>query len=154
MTVPAEEPISVLLSDVTRLFWRRLEGALKAAGLDFTAAEARTLVNVARHPGARQATLAERMRIEPMTLVGFLDRLAARGLVERGADPADRRAKLVRTTPAADDLVDRILAVSAVVKAEVTAGLAADEIDRLRDMLQRIRANLDLLQDGQGACAA
>ncbi|MEJ1159837.1 MarR family winged helix-turn-helix transcriptional regulator [Prosthecomicrobium sp. N25] len=154
MSPTPEEPISVLLSDVTRLFWRRLEAALKGAGLDFTAGEARTLVNAARSPGLRQAALAERMRIEPMTLVGFLDRLEARGLVERSADPADRRAKLVRTTAAAAEMVERVLSVSAIVKAEVSAGLTPAEIEVLRDLLQRIRANLDILQDGPGACAA
>ncbi|MBT9290798.1 MarR family winged helix-turn-helix transcriptional regulator [Prosthecodimorpha staleyi] len=150
----AEESIAVILSDVTRLFWRRLECALKAAGYDFTAAEARTLVSIARLEGARQAALAETMRIEPMTLVGFLDRLEARGLIRRLPDPADRRAKLIRTTPEAAPTVARLIEIGAAVKAEVTAGFAESEVDALRDLLRRIRTNLDGLGSDRGASAA
>ncbi|TPQ49671.1 MarR family transcriptional regulator [Prosthecomicrobium hirschii] len=149
-----EESIAVILSDVTRLFWRRLECALKTAGYDFTAAEARTLVSIARLQGARQAALAETMRIEPMTLVGFLDRLESRGLIRRLPDPADRRAKLIRTTPEAAPTVARLIEIGAAVKAEVTAGLADSEVDALRDLLRRIRSNLDGLGNDRGASAA
>lgn len=149
-----EESIPVLLADVTRLFWRRLEAAYRRDGLDFTAGEARTLVNVSWAEGARQSVLAENMRIEPMTLVGFLDRLEARGLVARCPDPNDRRAKLVRTTPAAAEIVARILAIAAGVKAEVTAGMEPEELDRLRGTLQRIRANLDVIVPTRAGCAA
>lgn len=151
---PADDSIAVLLSDVTRLFWRRLEAGLREAGLDFTAGEARTLVNVARQGGLRQSVLAERMRIEPMTLVGFLDRLESRGLVVRLPDPADRRAKLIAPTDAAAEPVAHIHAVAAAVKAEVTAGFAVSEVDVLREMLQRIRSNLDALALDRGSAAS
>ena len=72
-----EESIAVILSDVTRLFWRRLECALKTAGYDFTAAEARTLVSIARLQGARQAR-----RLQTRLWVA---RLRGRPVQERGA---------------------------------------------------------------------
>jgi DNA-binding MarR family transcriptional regulator len=140
---PPEEPIPLLLSDVTRLFWRALEEGLRADGLDLTAGEARALLHVSRCEGLRQSVLAERMRVEPMTLVGFLDRLERHGYVERVADPQDRRAKQVRMAPAAGDVVARTMAVAQRVKAEVTRGLSDPELDQLRGMLQRMRDNLD-----------
>ena len=147
LTAPeTEESIPLLLSDVTRMFWRRLEAAMRANDLDFTAGEARALVQAYKAASFRQTSLAERMCIEPMTLVGVIDRLEKRGLLERTADPHDRRAKLVRVTPGAAPIVERILQVAARVKAEVTSSLSQEEVDTLRQLLARVRQNLrDLL---------
>jgi MarR family transcriptional regulator, transcriptional regulator for hemolysin len=138
----AGDSIPLLLSDVTRMFWRRLEAAMRADGLEFTAGEARALVQAHRAGSLRQAQLAERMCIEPMTLVGVLDRLEKRGLLVRTADPDDRRAKLVSLAEGAAPLVDRILAVALGVKGEVSADLDADEIETLRHLLARVRESL------------
>ena len=60
-TLETEESIPLLLSEVTRMFWRRLEGAMRADGLDFTAGEARALVHAFKAASLRQTSLAERM---------------------------------------------------------------------------------------------
>ena len=60
----------------------------------------------------------------------------------------------MRTTPAAAEIVARILAIAAGVKAEVTAGMEPEERDRLRGTLQRIRANLDVIVPTRAGCAA
>lgn len=147
MISPAEEPFGILFSDVARLFWRRLEASFAAADLDFTAAEMRVLTTVIDAPGLRQAALAERLHIEPMTLCGHLDRLAGKDLIERRPDPDDRRAKRIHPTAAGPATLARMRAASAVVRAAPTAGFAPEEIDRLRDLLVRVRANLAALQE-------
>ncbi|MDR3493971.1 MAG: MarR family transcriptional regulator [Ancalomicrobiaceae bacterium] len=146
-----EESIPLLLSDVTRMFWRRLEGAMQRHGLDFTAGEARALVHAFKAASLRQTSLAERMCIEPMTLVGVIDRLEKRGLLERVACPRDRRAKLVKVTKDAEPVVERILVVAAGVKAEVSAGLSPEEVDTLLHLLARIRHNLRELPPEEAA---
>jgi len=142
VTSSPEEPLGILFSDVARLYWRRLETAIAAAGLDFTSAEMRVLITVIDHPGLRQAALAERLAIEPMTLCGHLDRLAAKALVERRPDPDDRRAKLVHATATGAPTLARLRAATEAVRAAPIAGLAADEVGALRDLLTRVRANL------------
>jgi DNA-binding MarR family transcriptional regulator len=92
--------------------------------------------------GTRQGPLAERLHVEPMTLVGHLDRLEGRGLVSRRPDPCDRRAKLVEPTERGRATTEEIRAVSAEVRASLVVGLADDEVTRLRRLLQRIRNNL------------
>jgi MarR family transcriptional regulator for hemolysin len=141
-SIEETETIGILLSDVTRLFWRRLEGAMRADGCDLTAGEARVLVTVARAGGLRQSALAERLFIEPMTLVGFLDRLERHGHVERLVDATDRRAKLVRATELGDTLAGKVKALATAVRAEVTADLDASEIAALRQSLFKIRMTL------------
>ena len=52
--------------------------------------------------GARVTELAERMRITKQALGQLATQLADRGYVETVADPSDRRARLIRCTPAGD----------------------------------------------------
>jgi DNA-binding MarR family transcriptional regulator len=137
-----EESLGILLADVTRLFWRRLETGLATAGLDLTAGEARVMITLEETPGSRQAQLAERMHIEPMTLVGFLDRLEGRAMVRRVVDPSDRRAKLVEPTDLGRRTTTRIRAVSAEVRQRLVTGLEVGETALLRSLLQRLRGNL------------
>lgn len=142
MPGPSEESLGMLFSDVARLFWRRLEASLRAAELDFTAAEMRLLTTVVDQPGLRQTALAERLHIEPMTLVGHLDRLVAKDLVERRTDPDDRRAKLVFPTAAGEPTLERMRVASAAVRAVPMRGSTPREIETLRRVLRRIRADL------------
>lgn len=142
MTDRPDESLGILFADVTRMFWRRLDLGLAAAGLDLTSGEARVMITLEETRGLRQAQLAERMHIEPMTLVGFLDRLETRTLVRRVPDPADRRAKLVEPTEAGRAATARIRAISAEVRARLTAGLGEAEVATLRGLLQRVRRNL------------
>lgn len=142
MRDPSEEPLGSLFSDVARLFWRRLEAAWTAAGHDLGSAEVRVLMTIVEQPGLRQAQLAESLHIEPMTLVGHLDRLVGRGLAERRPDPADRRAKLVHPSPDAASLLEAMRAASSRVRTAQTAGFTAAEEAELRRLLQRVRGNL------------
>jgi MarR family transcriptional regulator for hemolysin len=137
-----ELPLGFLLADAQRLWRRRFDRAAVAAGLGLTAGEARTLAYVANFGGLRQTALAERMNVEPMTLVGFLDALEARGLVAREPDPNDRRAKLVRMTAAAEPVVAAIRVVGAAMRAEATRGLSDADVAAFRRSLAAITANL------------
>jgi DNA-binding MarR family transcriptional regulator len=136
------EPLGILFSDVARLFWRRLEEAFARVGHDMGSAELRVLMTVIERPGERQTRLAEALFIEPMTLVGHLDRLEKKGLVERRPDPSDRRAKQIHPTTAAAPTLAQLRAATAEVRAAQVTRLAEGEIPLLRDLLQRVRAGL------------
>ena len=142
MSDNSKETIAFLIGDAARLFRQRFEEALAADGLEVTVGEARTLFHAARGGGLRQSVLAERMSIEPMTLVNFLDRLEARGWIVREPDPGDRRAKIVRVTDAAAPLVERIDQIAADVRARGCAGLSARDMTAVRRGLQVMRTNL------------
>jgi DNA-binding MarR family transcriptional regulator len=73
----------------------------------------------------------------------MVDRLADAGLVERRADPADRRAWRLYLTPRAHPILAELQAVAVDVRAEMLAGLSADEEAALQGLLQRLRGNLD-----------
>ncbi|MBZ9939301.1 MarR family transcriptional regulator [Mesorhizobium sp. BR1-1-16] len=142
MAATVEDPLGFVLVDVARLLRRRFEKALENAGLGLTVAEARTLAFVSRRPGLRQSTLAEELCVEPMTLVGFLDRLEAASLVERIPDPADRRAKLIRLTPSAANIVRRIRAIGKAVREDAERGVDADVLETMRLTLLKMQDNI------------
>eukprot|EP00903_Cladosiphon_okamuranus_P002522 g2520.t1 len=109
MGVPSPDvAVTMLVVDLARLLRRRLEVELTRVDTGLTAGEARTLFYVWRNPGERQAMLADRMYVEPMTLVGYLDSLEKAGLIRRRPDPNDKRAKLIELLPKADPLLERI----------------------------------------------
>ena len=151
MSDDSKETIAFLIGDAARLFRQRFEEALAADGLEVTVGEARTLFHAARGGGLRQSVLAERMSIEPMTLVNFLDRLEARGWIVREPDPGDRRAKIVRVTDAAAPLVARVDRIAADVRARASAGLSARDMAAVRRGLQVMRTNLADLREKSAA---
>jgi DNA-binding MarR family transcriptional regulator len=137
-----EESLGFLLVDVTRLLRIRIDYALEQAGLGITPGEARTLVYVSRLAPLHQRELAAHMSIEPMTLVRYLDRLEAQGLIRRDVDPADRRAKRVSLAGEAKPMLRTILARAGEVREQAMAGLSSAEVARLRSILTQMRTNM------------
>lgn len=89
-----------------------------------------------------QADLAARMMIEPPTLVGLLDRMEQQGWITRVGCPGDRRKKLVRPAPAAEEVWERMVDVLHRVRAKATARLNPEQVESLREMLQTIHESL------------
>jgi DNA-binding MarR family transcriptional regulator len=72
------------------------------------------------------------------TMTNRVDRLAAKGLVERRPEPADRRGVRVRLTPAGQQRVDAALAGLLEHERELLAGLPEADRARLVDLLRRL----------------
>lgn len=70
-----------------------------AAELDLAPAQAVALKELQLDRPLSMRELAERMRCHPSNITGLVDRLEARGLVERQPDPRDRRVKGLALTP-------------------------------------------------------
>jgi MarR family transcriptional regulator for hemolysin len=131
------------LHGVARLIRRRFERSVRQAGLPITRLQAALLLRIARNPGVSQTAAATDLDIEPIALVRMLDRLHEEGLVERRAHPTDRRVRTLWLTPLAWPVVDRILEINLTVREEACAGLSADARDRLMDLLDHMKTNLD-----------
>ena len=134
------ETVGFLLVDIARM--QRLEFDRRITDLGLTPAEARTLSNVARTGPVRQSVLAEHIGVEAMTLSACLDRLQDQGLVNRVADPLDRRAKLVDITAEAKPVLDVIFTASVAMRADMTAGIDPAKVEEFHQTLIAIRANL------------
>jgi MarR family transcriptional regulator for hemolysin len=94
-----------------------------------------------------QAELSERIGIEAPTLAGVLDRMARDGWIERESSPSDRRKKLVRPAPRAEQVWSRMVACARKVRARALAGIDERRIRELRATLGAIRGNLGAVRD-------
>lgn len=134
------ETIGFLLNDTARMFRRAYNARTKGSGI--TALQSRVLTYLARYPGIRQGPLAELIEVEPITLSRMIDRLEESSLVERRADPTDRRAWQLHLTASAEPLLDTLRETARDVVAEATEGLSDAERDELTRLVERVRANL------------
>ncbi|WP_300007445.1 MarR family transcriptional regulator [Pseudonocardia sp.] len=91
-----EESLAEAFWAVTRELRHRSRDAL--APWAVTPSQSRALWILLRHGTMRLRDLAEHLRIAPRSATEVVDDLEARGLVERGPDPEDRRATLVHLT--------------------------------------------------------
>lgn len=144
-----------LVNEVARMVRGEVDRRTAEAGLGLTAGEGRTLIHALRAGPVRQNVLAERLGVEAMTLSGTLDRLEAKGLVSRGADPADRRAKLVELTDEAEGLVAAVVDIGAAIRADAARGLSPEEWGLFLATLKRVRDNLGAVRaEAAGGLAA
>ncbi len=72
------------------------------------------------------------------TMTNRVDRLAARGLVERSPDPEDRRGVIVRLTPEGKTAVDGAFEALLLAEQDILAGLPPAEQTRLADLLRTL----------------
>lgn len=134
------ETIGFLLNDSARLFRRAFNARTRDSGI--TALQWRLITYLRRHEGIRQGPLADLIEVEPITLSRMIDRLVEADLVERRADPTDRRAWMLYLTPRSGDLLNAMRADIDALTAEATEGLSAAERDQLIALVERVRANL------------
>jgi DNA-binding MarR family transcriptional regulator len=83
--------------------------------------------------------LAEAVSVDAPYATLIVDTLEERGLVERHADPDDRRRKIVELTPAGKEATEGLLQIMR----EPPPGFAAlspQELDTLEDLLGRVTA--------------
>jgi MarR family transcriptional regulator for hemolysin len=129
-----------MISDVGRLL--RTYADQKARQYGQTRAQWAVLLKLQRYEGINQSDLAEYLDIQPITLTRLVDRLCANGLVERRADPNDRRAKRLYLTPAARPLLERIDEQVEELAGTVLAGIDPTTISTVLTQLGLARENL------------
>src|SRR5215211_7900402 len=95
----------------------------RAAALGVTGAQWKVLFKLTGKPGLRQGELADMLDIEPITLSRIIDRLQEAGLVERQADPTDRRAWRLHVTEKAKPVAAKLRAIANEMSAEAFAGI-------------------------------
>jgi DNA-binding MarR family transcriptional regulator len=135
-----KDTIGFLVNDAARLMRKDFERRARSLGL--TRAQWQTLFHLARNEGCNQATLADLLDVEPITLARTVDRLEGSGLVERRADPTDRRARLLFLGERAHPLLEELRALGAETREITLAGISEDERTLLMTLLSKMRANL------------
>ncbi len=95
------------------------------------------LASVAAHGRLDSPSLVRRFGMLPSTLTRIVDRLVAKGLVRRGSDPKDRRVVYLETTPAGNELVRSLTALT--VPAPMTDALRQLPTNELEIVCEGLR---------------
>ena len=122
---PVRRTLGFLLADTSRLMRRHFVQRSREMGLPLNRSEASVLVHVDREPGLSQAQLAEKMDLEPISLVRLVDSLQEAGLIERRSHAHDRRIRTLWLTKAARPILVQVRAVAEDVRARALVGTHA-----------------------------
>ena len=87
-----------------------------------------------------QGAIADALAYDRGQLVGLLDELEERSLVERRRDPADRRRHIVRLTPDGKRALAKLRALARQLEDDFLASLDEDERAQLHGLLRRLAA--------------
>ena len=139
-TPPSEKHLGFLVNDVARLVRRAFDHRGQTCGL--TRAQWQVLAYLFHNQGSNQASVAEALDVEPITLSRHIDRLEAMGYVARVPDPADRRARRLHLTESVSPLLDQMKIIGNQVIDTALEGISPDEADVLIRLLSKMRCNM------------
>jgi MarR family transcriptional regulator, transcriptional regulator for hemolysin len=128
------------LNDVARML--RTYADQKAAQFGITRAQWVVLVRLDRSEGLKQSELAEMLELQPISLTRLLDKLSDSGLIERRADPIDRRAKRLFLTPAARPLLEKLGELGEELMATALAGVQRESVELMVAQFGVVKENL------------
>jgi MarR family transcriptional regulator for hemolysin len=135
-----DRALGFLVSDIARLLRRGMDRRLQSLGL--TQAQWRAIVHLSRSEGMTQATLAESLEIQPITLTRLIDRMETAGWVERRTHPLDRRAVQLYLTAQSQPILEEMHARAADTLNDATRGVAPRAQRQLIATLEQIKHNL------------
>jgi len=134
-----------LLKDLTNRYVTRFEQ--HASDMSLTLMQCKVLVHLEKSEGASQAKLAELTGLEPMMMVRILDRMEADHLLERRADPSDRRARRLYLTKKAKPFLEEIWRLAEVTRNEMFVGISKADRESCIRILERMHENMVALDN-------
>ena len=137
---PTNREIAFNIMDVARML--RTYADQRGRQFGISRAQWGVLVRLQRTEGLKQSELAEILDLQPISLTRLLDRLAENGLIERRADPNDRRANRLYLTPAAHPVLTQLGKLGADVMETVLGGIDDKASARLLRDLTQMKDNL------------
>lgn len=134
-----EESIGYLMRVAVSGLKRELEQTLAARGM--TSEQALPLLALAQGLVTTGADLARLYDVDPGAVTRMLDRLAAKGLVERVRREDDRRLVELKLTAEGHAIAAQLPAVMSQTLNNALRGFSREELDLLKSMLRRLAAN-------------
>lgn len=135
-----EESVGYWVVMTAHLFRRALNEELAEHGITYR--QWQVLAWLALEGCLSQAELAERMDIEPATLVSVLGRMQRDGWIRRDGCPSDRRKRLVRPTAKAEPLWEQGIECARRVRERAVQGFTRKEVRVVKRLLGGMHENL------------
>jgi len=135
--------LGLLFRHLRDAMWAQMERELVRAGHDLTFSQFVTIKKLAG--GIASVTdLARAAELNPGAMTRLLDRLENKGLIERVADPGDRRALHIHLTDAGTAIWRDIDQCGQRVHDRAFGDMPQAERDELLRLLERVRDNLTM----------
>ncbi len=128
---------------------REVEARMAAHGL--TDAQWKPLWMLKSGRATTAIELARETMIDAGAITRMLDRLEAKGLIERLRSETDRRVVHLRLTAAGEAAVEQVPHVLASVNNDFLRGFSGAEFKQLGSFIERMTANGQALQDERAA---
>ena len=142
MSLDLKRQLVAQLVESSRLLRNYIDHRAKGHGT--TRAQWIVLFRLRQQEGLSQVDLAEVLELQPISLVRLLDRLVEHGLLERKADPKDRRANRLYLTESGRQLVDDLDSLRDEIATDVLREVPDDSLktslDTLREVKERIKS--------------
>ncbi len=139
--MPSSQATTTAAHEAWGLFWRifmadkpRRMAVMTELGLSFQ--QSMALMQLDPDSPLPMSALAQALQCDNSNVTGIVDRLEARGLIERRDKPGDRRVKLIGLTAEGERWREQILE-RLHEPPEPIAGLSASDQRALRDVLRR-----------------
>lgn len=140
-----ERSLGYTVNLAARLYGAALQRRIEPLGV--VPGQFAQLLALYEQDGLTASQLAAAVGIEPGTLTKTIQRMVRDGLVERRADPEDRRAVRIHLTDRARDLEAQLKQAAEEVNAIATRQLADGDAERLmgslRTVIHELQAHLD-----------
>jgi DNA-binding MarR family transcriptional regulator len=152
--VPIKEPSAEeVVGTLMRLLHAIRRGQrMRFGDRDLSGPRIRLLAAVAEARPVRMGDLADRLGLTARTITTLVDALEQDGLVERQADPTDRRATLIDMTPMGHRYNDHISSGLSDMAEQIVGPLGAEERGQLLNLLSRLQLPGGIIDCGQGEC--
>ena len=135
----AEESAAYLMRRILALMGAQVDDALEPR--DLTSAQWVPLLKLHLGHASIVAELARECQLDSVAMTRLLDRLEAKGLVERVRSSADRRVVNLELTKQGREAAREIPAVLCQVQNAFLQGLSIEEWQQLRSLLRRVLDN-------------
>lgn len=112
---------------------------MQAAGHSWFTASRSTLMGNIAPGGTKQALLVDRLAISKQAVQQLIDGLADDGILERAADPDDKRGRIVRLTDKGGAAMKDANRIKLDIEAGYRACIGDDEFARLSELLGKLR---------------
>ncbi|MFZ6759326.1 MarR family winged helix-turn-helix transcriptional regulator [Undibacterium sp. Ji50W] len=146
-----EDSVGYLLARSRTMLSRSIEDALRR--VDITHAQGSVFMMLATGKISTAAELARDLFIDSAAMKRTLDKLEAKGYIQRVIDASDKRLFKLELTPSGKAMAAQLPAIYAEVLDVGFSGFAAEEITFLKYLLRKLLANRPILEAKMNSCS-
>ena len=136
------ELYSVINAMAAAAIARRMQKNFRTAGLEITIEQWSILYHLWKEDGQNQQQLCDKTFRDKPSITRLLDNLEKQGLVVRKASESDKRVNYIFLSSTAKNLQNDTIEIANQTMDEAVVGISKDEIETVKNVLQKVYDNL------------